>query len=93
VYLHAFSNSTLEGGKWLSLPPVLFPAGKEHPVTAEQLRRSGWFGEQKNSCPYRESNDGSSVVHFVDWAIPQHCRVFMLNVAVELTVSTKYQDT
>jgi hypothetical protein len=56
------------------------------------VRRSGWFGEQKNSCPCQESNDGSSV-HFVAWAIPQHFRMFMLNVAVGLTVCTKYHDT
>jgi len=36
VYLHAFSKSALDGGKCSALPPVLFPAGKEPPVTAEQ---------------------------------------------------------
>jgi hypothetical protein len=35
VYLHAFSNSVLVAGKCLASPPVLFPAGKDLPLTAE----------------------------------------------------------
>ena len=36
VHLHAFSNFTLDEGKWSTLPRVFLPAGKDPPVTAEQ---------------------------------------------------------
>ena len=79
MQLHSFLHLALDVGQWLTSHTGCFTPGGKTPQYPLNWRLDGpqsWtthFGEEKNSCPFQESNPRLSSLypsHYTDYANP-----------------------